>query len=1031
MKRVNMKFLVAVVAVLTMGFVGNASGQIFAPEGLNMPGTWNGFTNPPTNNLALASSTQVTDGRVTLITTGTRRYQTVFSVAESGADIEGGTYTWLFTSGASETPFANKWAGVNVSINTEQTYSFNTGADNSITVTNGKWYAMNWRDSGYANTSAIFIETSAEPATISSVSQSPLAASVPETHTVTVTVITNVTPAVDEYFYIWYKIGSVNSLATITFDGTTGTAEIPGQNENTKVDYRVISSSITLESGQIEDYYWMRSIRFSNEFTYTVAPPDPPVAISLVSPANASIGLLPRIEFSWTAEDAANTYDIQVASDAGFTSILNSANGLEVTSITFDVGFTASGFWRVRGVNNGGNGAWSEVRTFSTVEPKATFLANGLGGFGEPVGGSTLQFYDDGTTISGVFNKGNGDFNDRLVIYIANGATGRNQITGVGVNDRADLSRAAVSFTSNSVLSFPSGFDATYAISISQNALNLFGIPNSGDLGNNGLNFIKTVRTGGFVNTAPRFVFSFDWADLGLTSENSFRFVATYLNPAGNDNAGFVSNEGFGSGLPVANVAGGSAAFTTSYNYPSGNVTANLTFSGSQNWRFLSSPIQNATYGNLLNGLWTQGFTGSSYPSAGESNSNVRTLNGVSSVFVSVSNLTDTPAAGQGFAAGIYRDNVYGEEGTFPKVVSVSGTPNSGDISPTLNPNGQFTLVGNPYPYPIAFDLTTRSNLAPVIYVYDYVTPETTADGDVLNEGASQGVYRSYNGSVGSLGNYRIAPFQGFLVYANEDNPSLTFTNASRSGSTTFRGKESQPIAFELEILGNGLYSSTWVQFADDATVNFDSKDAMKWFPFSESFVNLQTISGEGIPLDINYFPIPTETQSIPLEIVSTTSGDFTLRTGSWNIPDMWSVIITDQQTGESWQIQANSQVTIPVDVGSTALSTHQLQLIVSPVPSTDVSGIVDMPSKVSLHQNYPNPFNPVTNIRFELPVAADVRLEIFDVTGRKIATLSNGNYASGAHTVQFDATNIGSGVYVYRLQAGGEVMIGKMTLIK
>ena len=64
--------------------------QIYAPEGLNMPGTWNGWTNPPTNNLAIASSTQVTGGRVTKITTGTARYQTIFSAAASGADFTGG-----------------------------------------------------------------------------------------------------------------------------------------------------------------------------------------------------------------------------------------------------------------------------------------------------------------------------------------------------------------------------------------------------------------------------------------------------------------------------------------------------------------------------------------------------------------------------------------------------------------------------------------------------------------------------------------------------------------------------------------------------------------------------------------------------------------------------------------------------------------------------------------------------------------------------------------------------------------------------
>lgn len=100
-------------------FLGMAAtqAQIFAPEGLNMPGAWNGWTNPPTNNLALASSTQVTNGRIARISTGTTRWQTIFSVDAAGADIVGGNYNWIFTSGPSGNAYANKWAGVNVAMN--------------------------------------------------------------------------------------------------------------------------------------------------------------------------------------------------------------------------------------------------------------------------------------------------------------------------------------------------------------------------------------------------------------------------------------------------------------------------------------------------------------------------------------------------------------------------------------------------------------------------------------------------------------------------------------------------------------------------------------------------------------------------------------------------------------------------------------------------------------------------------------------------------------------------------------------------
>ncbi len=142
------------------------SGQIYGPEGINMPGLWNNWQNPPANVLSLASSTQVPGGKVTLITGGTRRYHTTIKAAASGGDVVGGTYTWLFTSGSAANPWSNKWAGTKVTMNTIQSYAYNSGADDTITVQNGKWYTMNWRDAGYAGTDAIFMETSGNPVTV-------------------------------------------------------------------------------------------------------------------------------------------------------------------------------------------------------------------------------------------------------------------------------------------------------------------------------------------------------------------------------------------------------------------------------------------------------------------------------------------------------------------------------------------------------------------------------------------------------------------------------------------------------------------------------------------------------------------------------------------------------------------------------------------------------------------------------------------------------------------------------------------------
>lgn len=85
----------------------------------------------------------------------------------------------------------------------------------------------------------------------------------------------------------------------------------------------------------------------------------------------------------------------------------------------------------------------------------------------------------------------------------------------------------------------------------------------------------------------------------------------------------------------------------------------------------------------------------------------------------------------------------------------------------------------------------------------------------------------------------------------------------------------------------------------------------------------------------------------------------------------------------------------------------------------------------IQLHQNYPNPFNPSTNISFYLPQSTDVKVSVFDVTGRLVATLSDGLRNAGTHVVSFDASTLSSGIYFYRLEAGEFIETRKMILIK
>ena len=85
----------------------------------------------------------------------------------------------------------------------------------------------------------------------------------------------------------------------------------------------------------------------------------------------------------------------------------------------------------------------------------------------------------------------------------------------------------------------------------------------------------------------------------------------------------------------------------------------------------------------------------------------------------------------------------------------------------------------------------------------------------------------------------------------------------------------------------------------------------------------------------------------------------------------------------------------------------------------------------VTLSQNYPNPFNPSTTIRYGLPSRSHVTLSIFNTLGQQVATLVEGEMEAGYHEVQFDASGLASGVYLYRLQAGDFVQTKRLLLLK
>ena len=236
--------LILIAIVLLTQYQSQA--QIYAPEGLNLPGSWDNWTNPP-ENLYFAGSTQSSNGQVKLIELEHPIYQTKFLVADNGGAVSSGEYLFKFTSGPISNIWQNQWGDITVIPNTIQDYHYGTAGNNepshnTIQLSDGKYYIMNWDDTAYEDTRAIFMEMDEEPVTINSLTQLPI---MPEaTDDVNISITLSDAPAASEIFYLRYTIDNWESseLISFIFTANSGDAVIPAQADGTEIKYYVFST---------------------------------------------------------------------------------------------------------------------------------------------------------------------------------------------------------------------------------------------------------------------------------------------------------------------------------------------------------------------------------------------------------------------------------------------------------------------------------------------------------------------------------------------------------------------------------------------------------------------------------------------------------------------------------------------------------------------------------------------------------------------------------------------------------------------
>ncbi|NQT34885.1 tandem-95 repeat protein [bacterium] len=134
-------------------------------------------------------------------------------------------------------------------------------------------------------------------------------------------------------------------------------------------------------------------------------------------------------------------------------------------------------------------------------------------------------------------------------------------------------------------------------------------------------------------------------------------------------------------------------------------------------------------------------------------------------------------------------------------------------------------------------------------------------------------------------------------------------------------------------------------------------------------------------------------------------------------------VLEEDIRVNVTWWVEASD--------GEETVESSQRWTIIVPVPASAPLDDGGMPVEYSLSPVYPNPFNPSTNVNFALPRPSDVRLTVWDVSGRMLEVIVSGNLPAGYHTVTWTADNLPTGVYIFTMEAGGIRMVTKGMLIR
>jgi hypothetical protein len=513
-------------------------------------------------------------------------------------------------------------------------------------------------------------------------------------------------------------------------------------------------------------------------------------------------------------------------------------------------------------------------------------------------------------------------------------------------------------------------------------------------------------------------------------------------------------------------------------------LEARQQFTGDKGWRLIGSPV-NSTYAALTSGFETQGFTGATNPNL---QPNLlwwdETDKGTSlQAWRKPSNLSNAVPAGRGHYFYVFDGDTKPGGGTYgdalPITMSVTGTEvnlasGNFDFGVTFTPRDTslvvqgdslievnqadegFNLIANPTASFIDFHAATgwtKTNIDQSIYIWD---PATSA-------------FLTWNGTSGSLGNGRIAPFQAFWIKTNNSGPQLRLNgNGAKSLTSTnfYRKTDTNPVSIlEINVVGEGLGAQSFISFGGDGETGADEKDAYQLESLAEdwlllySFGSLRTKS----PLVINHQPALSEQRDrvIPLHLAAAKKGEpFTgAYLMDWKLPADWDssvdLVLMDHVNQKAIDMKKESAYAFEFEAPKATVSTARkswnsgfgphtvvfqtpyelgeaeilpnartspgakpkrpFTLFLGSFPDGRIEYLPDFPK---LFSPVPNPFADQTKIRFFLPQTENAAIQILDLLGQEVGGFPVQEYPAGIHELDWipTAVQLPSGMYLIRL---------------